>query len=112
MMAVVQNVSIDKCEVNQTKFTVVLKISTFSYLFQLIFQYEPLWMKIDRLSMTLGVENDFEIDCKVKHIVVSTTFANVIIHRRHIQKRVFYNLRLTTVYSEFSPIAPSNGKLV
>ena len=35
-------------------------------------------MKIDHLSMTLGVKNDVESHCNVKYIIVPANFANVI----------------------------------
>ena len=57
---------------------VVLKITTFVYLLEIIFLYEHLWMKFDRLSMTLGMEYDAETHCKVKHIIVPANFAKVI----------------------------------
>ena len=59
---------------------------------------EPLRMKIDQLSMTLGVENDLESHCNVKYIFVPANFANVIMPRGHAQNGVIVDLHLTTVY--------------
>ena len=55
-------------------------------------------MKIYRLSMALGMENDVERNCNVKHIIVPASFVNVIMPRRHAQYGVFYNLHSATVY--------------
>ena len=74
------------------------KISKFAYLFEFTFLYEPLRMKIDHLSTTLGVRNDVESHWNVKYIIVTANFANVIMPRRHAQNGVINDLHSTTVY--------------
>ena len=67
------------------------KISKFAYLFEFVFLYEPLRMKIDHLHTTLGVVNDVESHYNVKYIIVPANFANVIMPRRHAQISVIDN---------------------
>ena len=97
-MAIARNFALDKCNLNQTKILVLLNISKFAYLFELIFLYEPLQKKIDHLSTTLGEENDAESYCNVKYIIVPANFANVIMPRRHALNGVIEDLHSTTVY--------------
>ena len=80
------------------KILVLVKISKFAYLFEFIFLYEPLRLKIDHLSKTLGLENDIESHCGDKSIIVPANFANVIMPRRHAQNGVIDDLHSTTVY--------------
>ena len=65
-VAIARNFALDKCNLNQTKILVLLKISKYAYLFELVFLYEPLRMNLDHLSTTLGVENDVESHCNVR----------------------------------------------
>ena len=51
-------------------------------------------MKINHLSMTLGVENDVESHCNVKYIIVPANFGNVIMPRRHTQNGVIRRFAL------------------
>ena len=97
-MAITRNFALYKCNLNQTKILVLLKISKFAYLFEFIFLYEPLRTKIEYLSTTLGVVNDVESHCNVKYIIVPANFANVIMPRRRTQNGVIDDLHLTTVY--------------
>ena len=55
-------------------------------------------MKINHLSTTLDVENDFESHCNVKYINGPANFANFIMPRRHAQNGFIDDLHLTTVY--------------
>ena len=98
MVALARNFALDKCNLNQTKILVLLKISKFAYLFEFVFLYEPLRMKIDHLSTKLGVENAVESHCNVKYIIVPANFANVIMPRRHTQNGFIDDLHSTTVY--------------
>ena len=97
-VAIARNFALDKCNLNQTKILVLLKISKFAYIFEFIFLYWHLRMKIDHLSTTLGVGNDVESHCNVKYIIVPANFANVIMPRRHAQKGAIDDLHSTTVY--------------
>ena len=97
-VAIARKFALDKCNLNQTKICVLLKISKFAYLFESIFLYEPLRMKIDHLSTTLGVENDVESHCNIKYLIVPANFVNVIMPRRHAQNGVIDDLHSTTVY--------------
>ena len=97
-VAIARNFALDKCNLNQTKLLILLKISKFAYLFEFIFLYDPLLMKIDHLSTTLSVENDVESHCKVKYIIVLANLANVIMPRRHAQNGVIDDLHSTTDY--------------
>ena len=74
------------------------KISKFAYLFEFIFLYKPLRMKIDHLSTTLGVEYDVESYYNAKYIIIPANFADVIMPRRHAQNGVIDDLHSTTVY--------------
>ena len=99
MVALARNFALDKCNLNQTKILVLLKISKFAYLFEFVFLYEPLRI---HLSAILGVENAVESHCNVKYIIVPANFANVIMPRRHTQNGVIDDLHSTTVYFRFS----------
>ena len=83
MVAIARNFALDKCNLNQTKILVLLKISKFTFLCEFAFLYEPLRVKIDHQGTTLGVESEVESHCNVKYIIVPANFANVIMPRRH-----------------------------
>ena len=109
-MAVGRNFALDKCELNQTRITVVLKISTFAYCFEFIFLNESLQMEKQPSEYDVRRENDVECLRNVRIIFVATNFADVIILRRHEQNDDAHDLHSTTVYFRFSRISPSNGK--
>ena len=98
MGVIAQNFALDKCNLNQTIILVLLKSQNIAYLSNLYFLYEPLRMKINRLSTKLSVENDVESHCNLKYIIVLAKFANVIMPRRHAQNGVIGGLHSTTVY--------------
>ena len=108
-MAVARNFALDKCELNQTRTTVVLKISTFAYFFEFIFLNEspdgsrPFEYDVSR-------ENDVESFRNVRIICFPGNFADVIILRRHEQNGDVHDLHSTTVYYRFSRISPSKCK--
>ena len=104
MLAIAGNLALDKCNLNQTKISVLLKsqsllIYSNLYLVNVASRFlgESLWMKIDHLSTTLGVENDAESHCNIKYIIVPAKLANDIIPRHHAQNGVIYDLHWTTV---------------